>query len=100
MPSKLIVFSDMEFNQVDGENGCTNFEAIRSKYEKAGYEMPQLVFWYLANRNGHCEVSVKDNGVAMVSGFSPATLKALLGGEKFDPISVMLKAVMIDRYIW
>ncbi|QAX98326.1 hypothetical protein EcSzw1_111 [Escherichia phage EcSzw_1] len=100
MPSKLIIFSDMEFNQVDGANGRTNFEVIRSKYEKAGYEMPQLVFWYLANRNGHCEVSVKDNGVAMVSGFSPATLKALLGGEKFDPISVMLKAVMIDRYIW
>lgn len=100
MPSKLIIFSDMEFNQVDGANGCTNFEAIRSKYEKAGYEMPQLVFWYLANRNGTCEVSVKDNGVAMVSGFSPATLKSLLGGEKFDPISVMLKAVMIDRYIW
>jgi len=100
MPSKLIIFSDMEFNQVDGANGRTNFEAIQSKYKKAGYEMPQLVFWYLANRNGTCEVSVKDNGVAMVSGFSPATLKALLGGEKFDPISVMLKAVMVDRYIW
>jgi hypothetical protein len=100
MPSKLIIFSDMEFNQVDGANGRTNFEAIQSKYKKAGYDMPQLVFWYLANRNGTCEVSVKDNGVAMVSGFSPATLKALLGGEKFDPISVMLKAVMIDRYIW
>lgn len=100
MPSKLIIFSDMEFNQVDGVDGRTNFEAIRSKYEKAGYEMPQLVFWYLANRNGNCEVSVKDNGVAMVSGFSPATLKALLGGEKFDPISVMLKAVMSERYDW
>lgn len=100
MPSKLIIFSDMEFNQVDGANGLTNFEAIQSKYKKAGYEMPQLVFWYLADRNGNCEVSVKDNGVAMVSGFSPATLKALLGGEKFDPISVMLKAVMIERYDW
>lgn len=100
MPSKLIIFSDMEFNRVDGANGCTNFEEIQKKYKKAGYEMPQLVFWYLANRNGTCEVSVKDNGVAMVSGFSPATLKALLGGEKFDPISVMLKAVMIERYDW
>ena len=100
MPSKLIIFSDMEFNRVDGANGCTNFEEIQKKYKKAGYEMPQLVFWYLANRNGTCEVSVKDNGVAMVSGFSPATLKALLGGEQFDPISVMLKAVMIERYDW
>lgn len=100
MPRKLIIFSDMQFNSVDGQRGNTNFEAIRSKYYKAGYEMPQLVFWYLANRNGNCEVSVKDNGVAMVSGFSPATLKALLGGEKFDPISVMLKAVMSERYDW
>lgn len=100
MPRKLIIFSDMQFNQVDGQRGNTNFEEIRRKYEKSGYEMPQLVFWYLANRGGNCEVSVKDNGVAMVSGFSPATLKALLGGEKFDPISVMLKAVMHERYDW
>ncbi len=34
MPSKLIIFSDMEFNQVDGANGRTNFEAIQSKYKK------------------------------------------------------------------
>ena len=100
MPSKLIIFSDMQFNQVDGQRGNTNFEEIRRKYKESGYEMPQLVFWYLANRGGNCEVSVKDNGVAMVSGFSPATLKALLGGEKFDPISVMLKAVMSERYDW
>ena len=32
MPSKLIIFSDMEFNQVDGVDGRTNFEVIRSKY--------------------------------------------------------------------
>lgn len=100
MPEKVIIFSDMQFNYVDGGYGRTNFEAVSEQFKAAGYEMPKLIFWYLSSRNKNCEVSAKDDNVAIVSGFSPATLKAVLGGEKFDPVTIMMKAVMIPRYDW
>lgn len=100
MPEKVIIFSDMEFNYVEGNRGQTNYEAIVEQFKDAGYEMPKIIFWYLASRSKSCEVSAKDDNVAIVSGFSPATLKAVLGGEKFDPVTVMMKAVMIPRYDW
>lgn len=39
-------------------------------------------------------------GVALVSGFSPAIMVAVLGGdtEKFTPEAIMLKALMVPKY--
>ena len=41
-------------------------------------------------------------GVAMVSGYSPATIKAVLANDldNFTPMSVMLKTIMDDRYAY
>ena len=98
MPKVLLIMSDMQFNQ------CTKFdnsaiEMIRRKYEEAGYEVPAVVFW---NINAYDNVPVKfdEKGVALVSGFSPAIMKAVLGAdlEGLTPEAVMRKAVMSDRY--
>jgi len=98
MPATLLIFSDMQFDC------CVRFddsaiEMIRRKYNNAGYEMPQVVFW---NLNAYSNVPVKYNeqGVALVSGFSPSILKAILSNklERFTPETVMLEAVMSDRY--
>ena len=100
MPAILLVLSDMQFDQ------CARFDdsamqMIRRKYEDAGYEMPQIVFWNL-NDYGNKPVKFNDNGVALVSGFSPALMESILAVEmdKFTPESVMLKAVGKDRYSW
>lgn len=98
LPSKVIVFSDMQFDCVSGD--MTNFETIRNKFEKAGYAMPKMVFWHLTSRKETKEATVRDRDVAMVSGFSPSTMKAVLGGDDFTPVGVMKKAVMIPRYDW
>lgn len=109
MPTKLLILSDMEFNQCqtvrirDGYTmGYVSFDTenvakIKEAYQKHGYEMPQLVFWNLNAREGNFPVRSNDVGCALVSGFSPATMKALLKGS-LTPINVMLDAVMIDRY--
>ena len=98
MPDMLLILSDMQFDQ------CARFDdsamqMIARKFEAAGYELPKIVFW---NLNSHDNVPVKydTRGVALVSGFSPAIMTAVLGGDadKFTPESMMLKAVMIDRY--
>lgn len=98
MPKMLVIFSDMQFDS------CARFddsamEGFKRRYQSAGYEMPKIVFW---NLNGANNVPVKSNesGVAMVSGFSPALMKALLSDEleEFTPVNVMLKTVMVPRY--
>lgn len=98
MPDTLLILSDMQFDACV-EHDDTAFKMIRRKYEEAGYNLPRVVFW---NLNAHDNVPVKFNkkGTALVSGFSPAILKSLLGGnlDKFTPENVMLETVMVDRY--
>lgn len=96
MPSKVIVFSDMEFN--NAISGMTNFESIKLAYQSSGYKMPQLVFWNLAShQKGNVPVQVGEKGTALVSGFSPAIMKGVLTGE-LDPVKVMQKLVNVSRY--
>lgn len=98
MPKILLILSDMQFDQ------CARFDdsamqMIRRKYTDAGYVTPMIVFW---NLNAHDNVPVKYNekGAALVSGFSPAIMKAVLSCnmDEFSPYSIMLQTVMNDRY--
>jgi len=98
MPQMLLILSDMQFDH------CARFddsamEMIRRKFEAAGYDMPNIVFW---NLNAHDNVPVKydTRGVALVSGFSPAIMKAVLSGDtdQFTPEAIMMKAIMVPRY--
>ena len=98
MPEMLLIMSDMQFN------GCARFDdsamqMVARKYEAAGYEMPKIVFW---NLNAHDNVPVKhdESGVALVSGFSPAIMASVLGGdtEQFTPYAMMMKVIGSERY--
>jgi hypothetical protein len=98
MPEMLLIMSDMQFDQ------CAKFDdsamkSIERQFTAAGYEIPKIVFWNL-NASDNVPVKYDTRGVALVSGFSPAIMTAVLGGdtEKFTPEAIMLKAVMVDRY--
>ncbi len=96
MPETLIIISDMEFDIACGKK--TNFEAINDKYAEAGYPCPKLIFWNVNGRIGNSPVSVDDKNVALVSGASPSIVKSVLSGEEVTPLSVMLKALNVERY--
>lgn len=107
MPTKLVIFSDMEFNSCvsAGTNGMyragvsvSAMNMIRSEFEAAGYELPQVVFWNLNGRSGNSPVTYNESGTALVSGFSPSIVKSVLGADDMTPIGIMLKTVMITRY--
>lgn len=98
MPQMLLILSDMQFDQ------CVSFgdsamKMIERKFNDAGYTVPKVVFW---NLNSYDNVPVKydKRGAALVSGFSPAIMKAVLSGdtEQFTPEGIMLKTVMVPRY--
>ena len=98
MPQMLLILSDMQFDS------CARFDdsamqMIRRKYEEAGYEFPAIVFWNL-NAADNVPVKMNTNGVALVSGFSPTIVKAVLSADmdEFTPEGIMMKTIMSDRY--
>jgi len=101
MPTMLLVLSDMQFDDSQGCNSHStweddipkvNFDDIKSKFNKSGYDMPKLVFWNLDGHSGNQSVS-DEAGVCMVSGYSPSIMKAILSCEDFNPINVMMEAL-------
>lgn len=99
MPSKIVIISDMEFNEAcSGGRSVTNYQAIQDKYAAAGYKMPQLVFWNVNGRTGNVPVKYNQNGVALVSGYSPTIMKSLVSGDIASPAQMMYKTIMSDRY--
>jgi hypothetical protein len=98
MPSMLLILSDMQFDQ------CARFDdsamqMIERKFTAAGYNVPQIVFWNL-NASDNVPVKSDKSGAALISGFSPAIVKAVLSADtsEFTPEAIMLKAIMVDRY--
>jgi hypothetical protein len=99
MPTKILILSDMEFDQcVTNGKSVSAMTMIEKEYDAAGYKVPQVVFWNLNGRAGNSPVTYNKSGAALVSGFSPSIVKSVLGGEEMTPISIMLKTVMVQRY--
>ena len=94
MPTMLLVLSDMQFDQSQEGRNRPHFQLIQEEFKEAGYKLPKLVFWNL--QTSVCDGSpaeANDDGVALVSGFSPVLMKAILAVEDFNPIEVMKEAL-------
>lgn len=98
MPAMLLILSDMQFNQC-ARYDDTAMQMIERKFTDAGYTVPQIVFWNL-NSSSNVPVKADKTGAALVSGFSPSIMTALLGADldQFTPEGIMLKTVMVERY--
>ena len=61
--------------------------------------MPVVVFWNL-NAADNVPVKHNENGVALVSGFSPSIMKSILETdlENFTPRGIMMKTIMNPKY--
>jgi len=109
MPTKILILSDMEFdnatraysywNNTDpAEWNPTAQEMIREMYAEAGYTMPSIIYWNIQSRGGNVPVSFTESGTALVSGFSPAILKSICKGEIISPLQVMNETILSERY--
>ena len=108
MPKVLLIISDMEFDDTDYSlidfelnpdlvKKKTNFEAITKKYQEAGYERPNLVWWNVDSRNTQTPITKDDDGNILISGCSPAVLTTALSGE-FNPVDAMNRVINQARY--
>ena len=98
MPEILLILSDMQFNS------CIRFDDTAMKmiergYNTAGYIAPQIVFWNI-NASDNVPVSSDKSGAALVSGFSPAIVKAVLAADMsdFTPYAIMMSTINNPRY--
>ena len=98
MPQKLIIVSDMQFDVACHSNKRTNFEQIQKLYRKAGYELPNVIFWNVNAIGGNVPMTVDDMGTCLVSGCSPSILKSILTGNSITPIDTMNDTVYSERY--
>lgn len=83
LPKSIVIISDMEFDSQAGRYGsssATLMENIKHKWERAGYEMPNLVFWNVQARQNNVPMQVK-NGVTLCSGFSPVLFEQIMKGK-------------------
>ncbi|CAN6243290.1 unnamed protein product [Urochloa humidicola] len=100
MVRRVLVFSDMEFDQASARPWETDYEAIVRKFGEAGYgaAVPEVVFWNLRDSKA-VPVEAGQKGVALVSGFSKNLLKLFLdGGGVVSPRAVMEKAIAGPEY--
>lgn len=97
IPKRLIIVSDMQFNQADHSAKDTSFELSKKKYEAAGYVLPQMVFWNVRSTST-VPVMSGIQGVSLVSGYSPNVLKSVLYDVTVTPEETMMNAIMDHRY--
>lgn len=97
LPETLFIISDMEFDRCVSNADLTNFENAKMKFEKAGYKLPQVVFWNVASRNKQVPVTMNEQGVVLVSGCSPRIFE-MVTGANFTPYSYMLEVLGNKRY--
>lgn len=99
MPTKILILSDMQFDQCAQNVGETGLAMIARQFEEAGYRMPQIVFWNI-NSSGNVPTTFNKVGVALVSGFSPSIMKNILACKDMDPETMMKSVINVERYDW
>lgn len=98
MPTRLYIFSDMEFDQCvrsPHRNNQTLFETMKEKWARAGYALPQIVFWNLDCRHEK-NIPAIGEGFSYISGFAPSMIETILSGK--GGWDLCLEKLLSDRY--
>lgn len=98
IPANILVVSDMEFDEGVCDPDENLFVSIRRKWETSGYKLPRLIFWNVCSRTGTIPIAENENGVTLVSGFSPNIADMVMSGD-IDPYNCLVSKLMSDRYL-
>ena len=97
LPANVLIISDMEFDMCIWGNRKALMETISDKFESNGYKLPRLIFWNVCSRTGAIPMRQNDNGVVLVSGFSPNVVSMIMS-EKTDPYECLVETLTSERY--
>ena len=111
-PKALIIISDMQFDECNGLYSTKNdFEKdeygnfkltftakMQEKFKKAGYELPQLIYWNVDSKTTAFHAAKSDSGVTLVSGFSVNVLTQVFENIGKSPYEAMMATISSERY--
>lgn len=81
-PETLLVVSDMQFDKSSAKNTKTNYETMMKKLSAVGLGNIKVIWWNVTGRSKDVPNNFDDNGVTLISGFDPAIISLILGGEQ------------------
>lgn len=97
MPKSIIVISDMEIDYC-GNREWTFYDKMAHKFQKHGYEIPNIVFWNVNSRHDVFHADKSRKGVQLCSGQSVTVFKQLMGCIGYTPVEMMEKVINSERY--
>jgi hypothetical protein len=109
LPEYILVISDMEFDagtydmwsshyshsRMTKANAETVMESIEHQWNRAGYEMPKLIYWNVNARQNNIPMLGNDY-VSYVSGFSPSIFQSIITGK--TGYDLMMECLNKERY--
>lgn len=95
---KLYIISDMQFDDYSISGTSVHiFEAMKKAFNSKGYDFPNIVFWNV-NAYGNQPMTMNEQGVQLVSGYSPSIMAQLLNSDGKTPYDFMLEVIDSERY--
>lgn len=98
MPKALIVISDMEIDNYCRGYGLDFVTEMEHRFARAGYDMPNLIFWNVEARNDTFHASAANPLVQVASGSSASTFRAILESLGMNAFEAMLKVLNSEMY--
>lgn len=96
MVKSIIVVSDMEIDCCSGN--WLFYDEMRNCFAKAGYEIPNVVFWKVNSRHDIFHADKNRKGVQLCSGQSAATFQILMKSVGMTPMEMMMSVLNSERY--
>lgn len=97
MPKAIVVISDMEIDYC-GNKDWAFYDKMANKFQKAGYVIPNIIFWNVASRHDVFHADAKRKGVQLASGQSVTVFKQVLQNLGYNPIEAMENTINSERY--
>jgi hypothetical protein len=97
LPEKLLIISDMEFDECVMQGDMTIFEKYSKEFQDNGYNLPVVVFWNVDSRKNSMQVKSDNTNVLLVSGLTPNLLKGVL--KYNNPLEMMYETLNSERYM-
>lgn len=98
MVRSLIVISDMEIDAASRGYAWSFYDNMEARFRRAGYEIPNVVFWNVNSRHDVFHADATRRGVQLCSGQSAATFKVLMASIGMTPVEMMMSVLNSERY--
>ena len=97
MPKAIVVISDMEIDYC-GNREWSFYDKMANKFRKAGYVIPNIIFWNVNSRQDVFHADHNRKGVQLASGQSVTVFKQILQNLGYNPVEAMENTINSERY--